>query len=91
MARAKSGMRATVQKKETKKKKMDFRNLSQSAHVCKYLMVIFTHSKWFDRHSKRLHCYCGLLVEESGSLVGEVVEAASQWKVSRCTISPLHC
>ena len=37
------------------------------------------------------HCYCGLLVEESGSLVGEVVEAASQWKVSRCTISPLHC
>ena len=51
MARAKSGMRATVQKKETKKKKMDFRNLSQSAHVCKYLMVIFAHSKWFDRHS----------------------------------------
>ena len=51
MRRAKSGMRATVQKKETKKKKMDFRNLSQSAHVCKFLMVIFVHSKLFDGHS----------------------------------------
>ena len=81
--RAKSGMRATVQKKETKKK-MDFCHLHTSAHF--WSAYICRDLKWFD---SRLLWGSFVIVDKCCEWGSLVVGAPSQWKVTRCTISPL--